>query len=134
MDKEGGRSHINTLNNDELSPLDIAVLLENHSIVKILLKQGAVAGTDPSEDVAKHLNTLLLSSERKLHQIANESSNSSSSGQSGSVDNEKEKSFFDKRIKLLKKMLVGWQNLRIPDSPFSFSIGSFIADDCTPFR
>lgn len=134
LDKEGGRAHINTLNNDELSPLDIAVLLENHSIVKILLKHGAVAGADPSEDVVKHLNTLLLSSERKLQQIANESSNSSSSGQSGSVDNEKEKSFFDKRIKLLKKMLVGWQNLRIPDSPFSFSIGSLLTLDCTPFR
>lgn len=127
LDKEGGKSHINTLNNDELSPLDIAVLLENHSIVKILLKHGAITGIEASEDVASHLNALLLSTERKLHQLANASTNSS-----GGVDSDK--SYFDKRIKLLKKMLIGWQNLRIPDTPFSFSIGSSDIDNSGQFR
>lgn len=127
LDKEGGKSHINTLNNDELSPLDIAVLLENHSIVKILLKHGAVTGTEASEDVASHLNALLLSTEKKLHQLVNASTNSS-----GGVDSDK--SYFDKRIKLLKKMLIGWQNLRIPDTPFSFSIGLLDIDNSGQFR
>jgi ankyrin repeat protein len=120
LDKDG-KLHINALNNDGLSPLDIAVLLENHVIIKILLQHGAYVGIDSNEDIENHLNALLMSSEQKLYQITNTSA-TTSSGQS-STDNDKDKLLYDKRIKILRKMIIGWKNLRIPDTPFSFSIG-----------
>lgn len=116
---DAGVIHINTLNNDELSPLDIAVLLDNHAIIKVLLQFGADSGMETVENIENHLNTLLLGSEQKLYVISSKTTPSTSSG----PESDRERSFYEKRIKLLRKMLVGWQNLRIPDSPFSFSIG-----------
>lgn len=121
LDKDGGEVHINTLNNDGLSPLDVAVLLENHTIIKILLQHGANAAFDSDESIEAHLNTLLQDSEQILHQL---SSSPSSSGPSGiMMDCDNEKSLYEKRVKVLRKMLTGWQNLKIPDTPFSFSVG-----------
>lgn len=115
--------HINTLNNDGLSPLDVAVLLENHAIVKVLLQYGANAGFDSNDSIEAHVNTLLLDSEQKLYQLTT-GSGASSSGPSGLLlDFDKQKSFYEKRAKLLRKMVSGWQNLQIPDSPISFSVG-----------
>jgi hypothetical protein len=113
------------LNNDGFSPLDVAVLLEHHAMIKILLLHGANVGIESSGKVENHLKALIADSDQKLHQITNTSATStSSSGQNGlTLDVDKQKSCYDQRIKLLKKMIVGWQNLRIPDSPFSFSVG-----------
>lgn len=121
LETDVGDSHVNTLNNDGFSSLDIAVLLENHAMIKILLLHGANSGIEPSGNVENHLKALIADSEQKLYQLAN---TSTSSGQNGMIlDVDKQKSLYDQRIKLLKKMIVGWQNLRIPDSPFSFSVG-----------
>lgn len=111
------------MNNDGLSPLDVAVLLENHGIVKILLQHGANAGFDSNDSIETHVSNLLRDSEQKLYQLTS-GSGASSSGQSCLLlDIDKQKSFYEKRVKLLKKMVSGWQNLQIPDSPFSFSVG-----------
>ena len=121
LDKDGGEVHINTLNNDGLSPLDVAVLLENHTIIKILLQHGASVVFDSNESIEAHLNTLLKDSELKLFQL---SSSPSSSGPSGIIsDCDNQKSLYEKRVKVLRKMINGWQKLQIPDTPFSFSIG-----------
>lgn len=120
LEKEGGGLHVNTLNNDGFSPLDVAVLLDNQSIIKMLLQFGANEGID-SNDVETHLNTLLIDSEQKYHQL-NTSPSSSSQNLMG-LDFEKQKTFYDVRIRLLKRMTSGWQKLQAPNSPFSFSIG-----------
>lgn len=118
-------AHINTLNNDGFSPLDVAVLLDNHSITKVLLLNGASAGYDVSENIENHLNTLIFETEQKLNKLVN--TPASSSAQNGVIsETEKQKAFFDKRIKLLRKMIGGWQSLQIPNSPFSFSAGEQI--------
>lgn len=123
LEKDGGESHVNTLNNDGFLPLDIAVLIENHAMIKILLQHGATSGIESSESIETQLNLLLSSSEQKLSQLT--SASSTSSAQSCAIlDFDQEKSFYEKRIKVLRKMTIGWQNLRIPDSPFSFSVGS----------
>lgn len=124
LDKHGGEAHVNTLNNDGLSPLDVAVLLENHTIIKILLQHGANEVFDPNESIEAHLNTLLHDSEQKLYQLSNVPEPSSSSPLMVDCDNQK--SLYEKRVKVLRKMVTGWKNLRIPDTPFSFSIGKHI--------
>lgn len=124
LEKDGGELHVNTLNNDGFSPLDVAVLLENHAMIKILLLHGGNAGIEASGSVENHLKALITDSDQKLHQLSSTSTTSTSSAQNGMIlDVDKQKSFYDQRIKLLKKMIVGWQNLRIPNSPFSFSVG-----------
>lgn len=115
--KDCAQSHINTLNNDGLSPLDVAVLLDNNAIIKILLHHGASAGIESNDSIEAHVNSLLIESEQKLYQ------NAGSSSSATLVDSDKQKSLYEKRVKLLRKMLIGWQNLKTPDSPFSFSVG-----------
>lgn len=122
LEKEGGELHVNTLNNDGFSPLDVAVLLDNQSIIKTLLQFGANEGID-SKDVESHLNTLLVDSEQKHLQLNSSPAPSSSSQNLMGLDFEKQKTFYDARIRLLKKMTNGWQKLQAPNSPFSFSIG-----------
>lgn len=117
LEKDGAQSHINTLNNDGLSPLDVAVLLDNNAIIKILLHHGASAGIESNDSIEAHVNSLLIESEQKLYQNAGTSSSSTL------VDSDQQKSLYEKRVKLLRKMLIGWQNLKTPDSPFSFSVG-----------
>lgn len=112
--------NINALNNDGFSVLDLAVLLNSRSITKLLLQHGAQTGNFPNENIESHLNTLLSDSEKKLSQI--NSSSTSSSGQI-SVGLESEKISVERRIKLIRKMINGWQRLRAPDPPFSFTIG-----------
>jgi hypothetical protein len=115
LEKE--ESHINDLTSDGLSLLDVAVLLDSSSITKVLLQNGARSGLEANDSIDNHLNALLLDAEQKLYQVQAPSS-------SGVVlDSDKQKSLYDKRVKLLRKMMIGWQNLRTPDSPFSFSIG-----------
>lgn len=122
--ENGGDLHVNTLNNDGFSPLDVAVLLENHAMVKVLLLHGSSAALEASGNIENHLKALIADSEQKLYRISNTSATSTSSGQNGIIlEGDKQKAFYEQRIKLLKKMIVGWQNLRIPDSPFSFSVG-----------
>jgi hypothetical protein len=90
-----------------LLPLDFATLLNNHAIVKVLLQNGANTTTDSTENFEDHIDSLLIISEQNLHQL---------------VDSEKEKSRYENRIKLLKRIQNGWKNLKIPAEPFSFSI------------
>lgn len=121
LEKEGGSSHVNTLNNDGLSPLDVAVLLDNQTVIKTLLQFGANEGID-SADVESHLNEMLVDSEQKLHQLATSPTSSSSQNLLG-LDCDKQKTFYEARLRLLKRMTNGWQKLQAPNLPFSFSIG-----------
>ena len=112
--------NVNALNNDGFSVLDLAVLLNSRQITKLLLQHGAQSGNFPNENIESHLNALLADAEKKLSQI--NSSSTSSSGQI-SVGLESEKISVERRIKLIRKMINGWQRLRVPESPFSFTIG-----------
>lgn len=97
-------------------------MLDNRSITKVLLLNGASAGYDVSENIENHLNTLISETEQKLGKLVN--TPASSSAPNGIIsDTEKQKSYFEKRIKLLRKMIGGWQSMQIPSSPFSFSAG-----------
>lgn len=123
LEKE--ESHINDLTSDGLSLLDVAVLLNSSSAAKILLQNGVRSGLDAHENIDNHLNTLLLDAEQKLYQVQTPTS---------SADSDKQKSLYDKRVKLLRKIMIGWQNLRTPDSPFSFSIGESPSSACDSAR
>lgn len=64
---------------------------------------------------------MLTNSEKKLAQFV---SNTGSSSQSCiGPETERQKLTIEKRIKLIRKMINGWQRLKVPDPPFSFTIG-----------
>lgn len=130
--KEDSISHINTLNNDGFSLLDVAVLLNFHAVIKTLLLLPCGAGFDVSGNIENHLNTLICESEQKLCQLVNAST--SSSGPNGVlIDADKQKASYEKRIKLLKQMTKNWQTLETPSSPFSFSVGKCQASNVKNF-
>lgn len=113
--------NVNALNNDGFSVLDLAVLLNSRPITKLLLQHKAHSGNFPTENIESHLNKLLVDAEKKLSQI---NASASSSTSQISVGLESEKIIVEKRIKLIRKMINGWQRLRVPDPPFSFTIGN----------
>ena len=116
--------NVNALNNDGFSVLDLAVLINNRPITKLLLQHGAQTGNFPVESLETHLNTLLANSEKKLAQFVS-NTGSSSQGCIG-LETERQKLMIEKRIKLIRKMINGWQRLKVPDPPFSFTIGKII--------
>jgi hypothetical protein len=112
----------NALNNDGFSVLDLAVLVNNRSIIKLLLQHGAQTGSFPRENIESHLNTLLADAEKKLSQCVTNAGTSTTS--QAFIDVERQKLAIEKRIKLIRKMTNGWQRLKVPDPPFSFTIGN----------
>ncbi|KAL7044239.1 hypothetical protein ACKWTF_001845 [Chironomus riparius] len=112
--------NVNALNNDGFSVLDLAVLINNRPITKLLLQYGAHSGNFPVESLETHLNSLLTNSEKKLAQFV--SSTGSSSQSCIGPESERQKLTIEKRIKLIRKMINGWQRLKVPDPPFSFTI------------
>jgi ankyrin repeat protein len=121
--------NVNALNNDGFSVLDLAVLVNNRAIIKLLLQYGVQTGSFPKENIETHLNGLLADAEKKLSQCvtnAGTSSTTTTTAGQGMVthDNERQKLAIEKRIKLIRKMINGWQRLKVPDPPFSFTIGN----------
>lgn len=114
--------NVNALNNDGFTILDLAVLIYNRAIVKLLLQYGAQTGSFPVENIENHLNSLLTDAEKKLAQVVSNTTASSSQSYIG-IDTERQKLGIEKRIKLVRKMINGWQRLKVPDPPFAFSIG-----------
>lgn len=114
---------MNALNNDGFSVLDLAVLINNRPITKLLLQHGAQTGNFPVESIETHLNTLLTNAEKKLSQFVTNTGSSSSQGCIGH-EIERQKLTIEKRIKLIRKMINGWQRLKVPDPPFALSIGN----------
>lgn len=116
--------NVNALNNDGFSVLDLAVLINNRAIIKLLLQHQAQTGSFPKENIESHLNTLLADAEKKLSQFVTNVGSSTGQGIMG-LEIERQKLTIEKRIKLIRKMINGWQRLKVPDPPFSFTIGNY---------
>lgn len=130
---------VNSLNSDGLSALDIAVLMNNRQMAKLLLQYGALPGPQSSDNLGNYLSSLMFDAEQKLHHLAgicetaaSQSFNTRASFSSiiGSTsqsctgtETERQMGVWEKRIRGLRRMVSGWQQIAIPDPPLSFSIG-----------
>ncbi|KAK9717688.1 Ankyrin repeats (3 copies) [Popillia japonica] len=130
---------VNSLNSDKLSPLDVAVLSNNKSMVKMLIQFGAREGNQfgSSDKLGNHLSQLLGEAEMRLQEfgyieescsipINSRASFSSfigtaypASAMTGCAggDNEKQAIVWDRRAKTLKKLVLGFTQARPPDQP-----------------
>ncbi|XP_031618328.1 uncharacterized protein LOC116337694 isoform X3 [Contarinia nasturtii] len=138
---------INSLNSDGLSPLDVAVLSNNRSLTKMLLQHGATEGNKfkSTDSLGNHLNNLLREAENRIQElsgiedapqapfstrasfssiIGTAYAGPSVSGCTG-TETDKQIGMWERRIKGLRRMLLGWDQTKPPDPP------NFIAIDVT---
>jgi ankyrin repeat and fibronectin type-III domain-containing protein 1 len=128
---------VNSLNSDGLTSLDIAVLMNNGPMAKLLLQHGALPGAQ-HDHLGNYLSSLIYDAELKLHHLASFSENhtqqnvnsrasfSSIIGTSQSctgTETERQMGVWEKRIRGLRRLMQGWQRIEIPVPPFSFTIG-----------
>ena len=115
---------VNSLNSDGLSGLDIAVLMNNRQMTKILLQHGALHGPQSSSDnLGNYLSSLMFDAEQKLHHLGGISESaaaqafntrasfssiigSTSQSCTGS-ETERQMGVWEKRIRGLKTMIAG---------------------------
>jgi ankyrin repeat and fibronectin type-III domain-containing protein 1 len=132
---------VNSLNTDGLSALDIAVLMNNGQMAKILLQHGALPGPQSSDNLGNYLSSLMYDAELKLHHLAGLSENPSaqnfntrasfssiigSTSQSCTgTETERQMGVWERRIRGLRRMITGWQRIEIPDPPISFTVGMY---------
>jgi hypothetical protein len=130
---------VNSLNSDGLSALDIAVLMNNGLMAKLLLQHGALPGPQSSDNLGNYLHSLMFDAEQKLHHLAGISENpalqnyntrasfssfiGSTSQSCTGTETERQMGVWERRIRGLKRMLSGWDRIEIPDPPISFTIG-----------
>lgn len=131
---------VNSLNSDGLSALDIAVLMNNRHMAKLLLQHGALPGPQSSDNLGNFLNSLTYDAEQKLHHLAGISESASaqvfntrasfssiigSTSQSCTgTESERQMGVWERRIRGLRRLMKGWEMIEIPDPPISFTIGN----------
>ncbi|KAM7363779.1 ankyrin repeat and fibronectin type III domain containing protein wide awake isoform 2-T7 [Cochliomyia hominivorax] len=130
---------VNSINTDGLSALDVAVLSNNRSMTKMLLQHGALEGSQFSVDsIGTKLNGLLKDAEVRINDLSGlegtcQPSFSSrpsissiiigntGSSVTGCTGNEVDKQIgiWERRVKGLRRLLLGWDQARPPDAPSS---------------
>lgn len=135
---------VNSLNSDGLTSLDIAVLMNNVQMTKLLLQYGALPGAQAADNLGNYLNSLIYDAELKLHHLAMFSENAaqqnlntrasfssiigSTSQSCTGTETERQMGVWERRIRGLRRLIRGWQCIEIPDPPATFSIGKFPND------
>ncbi|XP_064553293.1 ankyrin repeat and fibronectin type-III domain-containing protein 1 isoform X2 [Drosophila montana] len=130
---------VNSINSDGLSALDVAVLSNNRSMTKMLLQHGALEGSQFSVDsIGTKLNGLLKDAESRIHDLSGPEGlcapvftsrpsissiiiGNTGSSVTGCTGNEVDKQIgiWERRVKGLRRMLLGWDQARPPDAPAS---------------
>ncbi|XP_028898759.2 uncharacterized protein LOC105216385 isoform X2 [Zeugodacus cucurbitae] len=135
---------VNSINSDGLSALDVAVLSNNRSMTKMLLQHGAIEGTQFSSDtIGNKLNALLKDAESRIQDLSGTSDGglcqptftsrpsissiiigNTGSSVTGCTGNEIEKQIgiWERRVKGLRRLLLGWDQTRPPDAPASVTV------------
>ncbi|XP_053946431.1 uncharacterized protein LOC128855501 isoform X2 [Anastrepha ludens] len=135
---------VNSINTDGLSALDVAVLSNNRSMTKMLLQHGAIEGTPFSTDtIGNKLNGLLKDAESRIQDLSGTSDGglcqptfstrpsissiiigNTGSSVTGCTGNEIEKQIgiWERRVKGLRRLLLGWDQTRPPDAPASMTV------------
>ncbi|XP_054726536.1 uncharacterized protein LOC129236272 [Anastrepha obliqua] len=135
---------VNSINTDGLSALDVAVLSNNRSMTKMLLQHGAIEGTPFSTDtIGNKLNGLLKDAESRIQDLSGTSDGglcqptfstrpsissiiigNTGSSVTGCTGNEIEKQIgiWERRVKGLRRLLLGWDQTRPPDAPASVTV------------
>ncbi|XP_050346158.1 uncharacterized protein LOC126770698 isoform X2 [Nymphalis io] len=122
---------VNSLNPDDLSPLDVAVLASNRQLARMLMEFGAKEGPQfkNPEALGAHLRRLSREAESRLHEVTGYIPEKAcrddvcrSGGQAGTMgcaggtgsEKDKQTQHWERRVRTLKRLLQGWQQARAP--------------------
>ncbi|XP_047529691.1 uncharacterized protein LOC125065879 [Vanessa atalanta] len=122
---------VNSLNPDDLSPLDVAVLANNRQLARMLMEFGAKEGPQfkNPEALGAHLRRLSREAESRLHEVTGYIPEKAcrddvcrSAGQAGTMgcaggtgsEKDKQTQHWERRVRTLKRLLQGWQQARAP--------------------
>nr|XP_026498998.1 uncharacterized protein LOC113402867 [Vanessa tameamea] len=122
---------VNSLNQDDLSPLDVAVLANNRQLARMLMEFGAKEGPQfkNPEALGAHLRRLSREAESRLHEVTGYIPEKAcrddvcrSAGQAGTMgcaggtgsEKDKQTQHWERRVRTLKRQLQGWQRARAP--------------------
>lgn len=125
---ENNSLDLNSVNCENLSPLDIAVMTNNIPMAKYLLSHGAKENPffQQPEYCAQMLDTLVADAESKVVNLMAAVLNGSSAGNNVSSlhqkENEKQLAHWEFRHKLLKRMRTGYCLARSPDCPSNVTL------------
>ncbi|XP_068632183.1 ankyrin repeat and fibronectin type-III domain-containing protein 1 isoform X2 [Battus philenor] len=128
---------VNSVNPDGLSPLDVAVLANNRQLARMLMEFGAKEGTQFKcpESLGAHLRRLSCEAKSRLHDFGgcnperdcreDSCTRSSAGGQAGTTgcaggtgsEKDKQAQHWERRLRTLKRLLLGWQQARLPGGP-----------------
>lgn len=133
---------VNSLNSDGLTSLDIAILMNNGQMVKLLLQYGALPGAQAADNLGNYLNSLIYDAELKLHHLVSFSENptqqslnsrasfssiiGSTSQSCTGTETERQMGVWERRIRGLRRLMQGWHCIEISDPPISFTIGMLL--------
>ncbi|XP_020294341.1 ankyrin repeat and fibronectin type-III domain-containing protein 1 isoform X3 [Pseudomyrmex gracilis] len=130
--------NVNSVNNDGLSPLDVAVLSNNRPLAKMLVAFGAQEGNrfKSPESLGSHLASLLSEAEHRVQELGGSTSGSGTSlleppgshrasfsaqhnnfTACGGSAEDKHLALWERRARALRKMLLGFDQARPPDMP-----------------
>ncbi|ESO85784.1 hypothetical protein LOTGIDRAFT_235745 [Lottia gigantea] len=119
---------INSVNCENLSPLDIAVMTNNIPMAKMLLYKGAKENTqfEKSGSRLKRLESLVRKAERKVIDLTaivlNGTSGNSGISPTQQKEKEKELNHWEFRHRLLKRMKAGYDHAKPPDCPTNVTL------------
>ncbi|XP_059477970.1 ankyrin repeat and fibronectin type-III domain-containing protein 1 isoform X3 [Neocloeon triangulifer] len=120
---------VNNISNDGLSPLDVAVLFNSRPMTKMLMAFGAQEGGlyETRESLGEHLEKLVRDAEARLQEMATAAPAAEAGNETQGVGgaSEKQRALWERRVRGLKKMLLGFEQSRPPDEP------SMVAVDVT---
>lgn len=137
---------VNSVNNDGLSPLDVAVLANNRTLTRVLMGFGAKEGNQlkTPDALGAHLRRLAREAEARLHELAGcgappgaptctddsigagcTRSAAPASGGAGptgcaggaAAERDKQTQHWERRTRALKRMVLGWQQMKVPPAP-----------------
>ncbi|GFN78198.1 ankyrin repeat and fibronectin type-iii domain-containing protein 1, partial [Plakobranchus ocellatus] len=114
---------INSLNGEDLSVLDIAVMTNNIPMAKMLLSRGAKESPIflRGECRLQRLELLVSEAERRVIDLTatvlNGSSGNANISPAQQKENEKQLAYWEFRHKLLKRMKAGYEHARPPEPP-----------------
>ncbi|XP_076323113.1 ankyrin repeat and fibronectin type-III domain-containing protein 1-like isoform X2 [Tachypleus tridentatus] len=113
---------INSINGDGFTPLDIALMTNSASMVKLLQSHGGRESTKfPTKECrSRHINALVEEAERYIEELKSclvSASTNTSFTAPLLKEKERQLTLWQRRYELLKKMRTGFEQIRIPDPP-----------------
>ncbi|XP_033108697.1 uncharacterized protein LOC117110186 isoform X2 [Anneissia japonica] len=115
---------INAVNSDDFTPLDVAIMVHNTAMAKLLLAFGARENPKylHKDARASKLNTLINEAERQVQELTSRAVNNTGSSQSVNKETDKRLRDWEWKHRLFRRMKATFEHARPPEPPQNVNI------------